>query len=48
MRLVIEIESKFLLEVVPHYYKTKDIEDTTNKKYAQGCGQKLKNFNSNF
>lgn len=32
MRQVIEIESKWLLEVAPHYYKQKEIEDTVSKK----------------
>jgi len=27
MRQVIEIESKWLVEVAPHYYKEKDIEE---------------------
>ncbi|KAF9809508.1 hypothetical protein SFRURICE_020805 [Spodoptera frugiperda] len=32
MRQVTEIESKWLLEVAPHYYKAKELEDSTNKK----------------
>lgn len=32
MRQVIEIESKWLLEVAPHYYKDRELEDSTNKK----------------
>ncbi|CAH8458686.1 unnamed protein product [Schistosoma bovis] len=31
MRQIIEIESKWLLEVAPHYYKEKEIEYTTEK-----------------
>ena len=31
MRQVIEIESKWLLEVAPHYYKEKEIDDSTAK-----------------
>ncbi|CAL1534296.1 unnamed protein product [Lymnaea stagnalis] len=32
MRQVIEIENLWLLEVAPHYYKSKDLEDGSNKK----------------
>lgn len=32
MRQIIEIESNWLLEVAPHYYKARDLEDSTNKK----------------
>lgn len=39
MRQVIEIESKWLLEVAPHYYKPKEIEDTTNKKMPKIIGR---------
>ena len=38
MRQVIEIENSWLLEVAPHYYKEKDIEDTTAKKMPKGQG----------
>ncbi|KAH8307284.1 hypothetical protein KR044_008936 [Drosophila immigrans] len=39
MRQVIEIESKWLLEVAPHYYKSKELEDSTNKKMPKGAGR---------
>ena len=39
MRQVIEIESSWLLEVAPHYYKEKDIEDTTTKKMPKRTGK---------
>ncbi|EDW11612.1 pre-mRNA-splicing factor ATP-dependent RNA helicase DHX16 [Drosophila mojavensis] len=39
MRQVIEIESKWLLEVAPHYYKAKELEDSTNKKMPKGAGR---------
>jgi pre-mRNA-splicing factor ATP-dependent RNA helicase DHX16 len=39
MRQVIEIESKWLLEVAPHYYKPKELEDTTNKKMPKVVGR---------
>ncbi|KAL0273729.1 UNVERIFIED_CONTAM: hypothetical protein PYX00_006340 [Menopon gallinae] len=32
MRQVIEIESNWLMEVAPHYYKSRELEDSTNKK----------------
>ncbi|KAJ3654984.1 hypothetical protein Zmor_014133 [Zophobas morio] len=39
MRQVIEIESKWLLEVAPHYYKSKELEDSTNKKMPKIVGR---------
>lgn len=39
MRQVIEIDSKWLLEVAPHYYKTKELEDSTNKKMPKVTGR---------
>ncbi|GIY30037.1 pre-mRNA-splicing factor ATP-dependent RNA helicase DHX16 [Caerostris darwini] len=39
MRQVIEIEGVWLLEVAPHYYKSKDIEDPTNKKMPKNTGK---------
>lgn len=39
MRQVIEIESKWLLEVAPHYYKQKELEDSTNKKMPKIVGR---------
>ncbi|XP_050515877.1 pre-mRNA-splicing factor ATP-dependent RNA helicase DHX16 [Diabrotica virgifera virgifera] len=39
MRQVIEIESKWLLEVAPHYYKQKELEDPTNKKMPKTVGR---------
>ncbi|XP_073823162.1 DEAH-box helicase 16 lethal (2) 37Cb [Musca autumnalis] len=39
MRQVIEIESKWLLEVAPHYYKAKELEDSTNKKMPKVQGR---------
>ncbi|XP_055858285.1 pre-mRNA-splicing factor ATP-dependent RNA helicase DHX16 [Episyrphus balteatus] len=41
MRQVIEIESKWLLEVAPHYYKPKELEDSTNKKMPKTTGRAL-------
>ncbi|XP_053666586.1 pre-mRNA-splicing factor ATP-dependent RNA helicase DHX16 [Anopheles marshallii] len=39
MRSVIDIESKWLLEVAPHYYKPKELEDSTNKKMPKTVGR---------
>lgn len=39
MRQVTEIESKWLLEVAPHYYKVAEIEDSTNKKMPKVVGR---------
>lgn len=39
MRSVIEIESKWLLEAAPHYYKPKELEDSTNKKMPKTIGR---------
>jgi len=38
MRSMIEIESGWLLEVAPHYYKAKELEDTQNKKMPKKQG----------
>lgn len=42
MRQVTEIESKWLLEVAPHYYKSKELEDSTNKKMPKIAGRATK------
>lgn len=39
MRQVIEIESSWLLEVAPHYYKSKELEDSSNKKMPRKQGK---------
>ena len=38
LRQVIEIEPKWLVEIAPHYYKRKDVEDETKKKMPKGHG----------
>lgn len=38
MRSIIEIESSWLLEVAPHYYKAKELEDTHSKKMPKKQG----------
>ncbi|XP_023703200.1 pre-mRNA-splicing factor ATP-dependent RNA helicase DHX16 [Cryptotermes secundus] len=39
LRQVTEIESKWLLEVAPHYYKPRELEDSTNKKMPKMTGK---------
>jgi len=39
MRQIIEIESPWLLEVAPHYYKAKDIEETKSRKLPKVQGR---------
>ncbi|XP_014282264.1 pre-mRNA-splicing factor ATP-dependent RNA helicase DHX16 isoform X2 [Halyomorpha halys] len=39
MRQVAEIESKWLLEVAPHYYKPRELEDSTNTKMPKVLGK---------
>ena len=39
MRNVIEIKNEWLLEVAPHYYKAKELEDSTNKKMPKMMGK---------
>lgn len=39
MRQVTEIDPKWLLELAPHYYKPKEIEDTTRRKMPRKVGR---------
>ncbi|KAJ8377931.1 hypothetical protein AAFF_G00249940 [Aldrovandia affinis] len=39
MRQVIEIDSGWLLEVAPHYYKSKELEDSSGKKMPRKQGK---------
>jgi pre-mRNA-splicing factor ATP-dependent RNA helicase DHX16 len=41
MLQVSEIESKWLLEVAPHYYQARELEDSTNKKMPKVVGKSL-------
>ncbi|KAG9064618.1 hypothetical protein KI688_002876 [Linnemannia hyalina] len=38
MRVVMEIDSAWLTEVAPHYYKDKDLDDESKKKMPKGQG----------
>ncbi|XP_077561883.1 DEAH-box helicase 16 lethal (2) 37Cb isoform X2 [Haemaphysalis longicornis] len=39
MRQVIEIDNAWLLEVAPHYYKAKDLDDSATKKMPKNTGK---------
>lgn len=39
MRCTTEIDSKWLLEIAPHYYQAKEVEDSTNKKMPKTIGR---------
>eukprot|EP00658_Telonema_sp_P-2_P015087 TRINITY_DN1577_c0_g1_i6.p2 TRINITY_DN1577_c0_g1~~TRINITY_DN1577_c0_g1_i6.p2 ORF type:complete len:223 (+),score=48.82 TRINITY_DN1577_c0_g1_i6:225-893(+) len=41
MRNIIEIESSWLVEIAPHFFKQKDIEDERNKKMPHAKAQRL-------
>lgn len=36
---MIEIDSGWLLEVAPHYYKSKELEDSSSKKMPRTQGK---------
>lgn len=48
MRNTIEIENKWLLEVAPHYYKARELEDSTIKKMPKGKGKAKEELHGNF
>ena len=39
LRNCIEIKNEWLLEVAKHYYKAKELEDSTNKKMPKNKGR---------
>ncbi|KAM3911595.1 pre-mRNA-splicing factor ATP-dependent RNA helicase DHX16 isoform 1-T2 [Leptodactylus fuscus] len=39
MRQIIEIDSAWLLEVAPHYYKSRELEDASSKKMPKQAGK---------
>lgn len=39
MRQIIEIENSWLLEVAPHYFKAKDLDDGKSKKMPKVAGK---------
>lgn len=47
MRQVTEIESKWLLEVAPHYYQDRELEDSTNKKLPKTLGKTYSQLKNN-
>lgn len=39
MRMVAPIKGEWLIEIAPHYYQAKDVEDSTNKKMPKQTGK---------
>ncbi|XP_054805559.1 pre-mRNA-splicing factor ATP-dependent RNA helicase DEAH1-like isoform X4 [Prosopis cineraria] len=39
MRQVTELKPEWLVEIAPHYYKLKDVEDAASKKMPRGAGR---------
>ncbi|XP_045825169.1 pre-mRNA-splicing factor ATP-dependent RNA helicase DEAH1-like isoform X1 [Trifolium pratense] len=39
MRQITELKPEWLLEIAPHYYQQKDVEDTSSKKMPRGEGR---------
>lgn len=39
MRQIVEIKSEWLVEIAPHYYKKKDVEDEAGKKMPKALGR---------
>ena len=39
MRTVAPIKGEWLVEIAPHYYQAKDVEDSTNKKMPKQTGK---------
>ena len=39
MRQIVEIKSEWLVEIAPHYYKKKDVEDDAGKKMPKVVGK---------
>ena len=42
MRQVIIIKPQWLVEIAPHYYKSKELEDATTKKLPKGRGKAVR------
>ena len=45
---VIEIENGWLLEVAPHYYKAKDLEDGSGRKMPKNTGKAREEVNRTY
>lgn len=39
MRQVTELKPEWLVEIAPHYYQLKDVEDASSKKMPRGIGR---------
>ena len=48
MRQVIQIENAWLLEVAPHYYKTKELDDGSGKKMPKQTGKSKDEMTRNY
>lgn len=48
MRQVIEIENAWLMEVAPHYYKAKELEDGSGKKMPKNTGKAREEVTRNY
>lgn len=42
MRQVSELKPEWLVEIAPHYYQLKDVEDLASKKMPRGEGRALR------
>jgi pre-mRNA-splicing factor ATP-dependent RNA helicase DHX16 len=48
MRQIIEIENSWLLEVAPHYYTAKQLEDNSNRKMPKATGKSTGELTRNY
>ncbi len=48
MRQIIEIENSWLLEVAPHYYTAKQLEDNSNRKMPKTTGKSSSELSRNY
>jgi len=48
MRQCIEIENSWLIEVAPHYYNEKNLEDNSGKKMPKNTGKSSSEVNRTY
>ena len=48
MRQIIEIENAWLVEVAPHYYNAKNLEDTSDRKMPKNTGKSSDQVNRKY
>ncbi len=46
MRQIVEIKSEWLVEIAPHYYKKKDVEDDAGKRMPKVLGKATRGLRS--